>query len=37
MRCISISDSSNSEEVSGGEDEVDAGFIEVCIIYNEFQ
>ena len=30
MRCISISDSSDSEEVSGGED---AGFIEVCTIY----
>ena len=26
----SISDSSDSEEVSGGEDEVDAGFSEVC-------
>ena len=26
-----ISDSSDSEEVSGGEDEVDAGFSEVCL------
>ena len=30
MKCISISDSSDFE-MSGGEDEVDAGFIEVCI------
>ena len=27
-----ISDSSDSEEVSGGEDEVDAGFSEVCLV-----
>ena len=30
----SISDSSDSEEVSGGEDEVDAGFSEVCSMLN---
>ena len=29
-----ISDSSDSEEVSGGEDEVDAGFSEVCSMLN---